>query len=36
VNLTYKDIGAPTTGDVYRPAIEWTGADWNVVLIKEV
>jgi hypothetical protein len=36
VNLTYKDIGTPTTGDKFRPAIEWTGADWNIVLIQEV
>jgi hypothetical protein len=34
-NLTRADIGTPGTGDTYRPAIQWTGADWNIVLIQE-
>jgi len=33
---THIDIGTPTTGDKYRPALEWTGAEWDITLIKEV
>lgn len=33
---TFIDVGTPSTGDKYRPALEWTGAEWNVVLIQEV
>lgn len=29
------DIGTPSTGDKFRPAIEWSGEDWNIVLIQE-
>ena len=34
-NLTRSDI-SPSTGDNFRVAIEWTGADWNINLIQEV
>lgn len=30
-----SDIGTPSTGDKFRPAIEWSGSDWNIVLIQE-
>jgi hypothetical protein len=34
-DMNYADIGNPSTGDKFRPAIEWSGADWNIVLIQE-
>ena len=35
-DIGQADIGTPSTGDKFRPAIEWSGADWNIVLIQEI
>jgi hypothetical protein len=35
-NLTRPEIGTPTGGQTFRPAITWSGADWNIVLIEEI
>ena len=34
-DIGQADIGTPSTGDKFRPAIEWSGSDWNIVLIQE-
>jgi hypothetical protein len=33
--LTQSDIGTPSSGDNFRVAVQWDGADWNLNLIQE-
>jgi hypothetical protein len=35
VNLTAKNVGTPSSGDNFRVAVQWDGADWNINLIQE-
>lgn len=34
-DIGQADMGTVTTGEKFRPAIEWSGEDWNIVLIQE-
>lgn len=34
-DVTFSDVGTPSTGDNFRVAIQWSGADWNINLIQE-
>jgi hypothetical protein len=35
-DYTQADLGTPSSGDNFRVAIQWDGADWNINLIQEI